>query len=367
MTFRHARENTIAFAILALAAGLAIAAPSYFTRDNLGDLFLANLPVLIVALGMTLVILTGEIDISVGSVFAVCGIVAGTVAKWDLPMAMVWLVACGAGAIFGLANGALVGYVRIPSIVVTLAMMIASRATLRWVTQGAWVQDLYDAATGEVVRQIPAARPATTANTLNAGSFEDYVLRYAKEKGKAPEQISTQEIELLRKKFGQADDRLMAVRDALAPPEFVPQARIGLERQELLAPRLPLPGVDEGHSQVAAHGDEIGVQLEGLAKGFDRVVELPLALLACSEGQGCGLLRVGLSQPLVEVGVLVVLADGLLDLFDGQLDAAFAQVGDPSGESRLRVTRRLLGAGHGRLNEGRQEDHRKERSSRHGS
>jgi rhamnose transport system permease protein len=91
---------------------------------------------------MTLVILTGEIDISVGSVFAVCGVVAGTFAKWNLPMALVLGGSCIVGGAFGALNGYLVGYRRIPSIVVTLAMMIASRDALRWVTQGAWVQGL---------------------------------------------------------------------------------------------------------------------------------------------------------------------------------------------------------------------------------
>jgi rhamnose transport system permease protein len=138
----HSRETTIGFTILALAAMLWLAAPGYFTRDNLTDLFLANLPVLIIALGMTLVILTGEIDISVGSVFAVCGVVAGTCAKWTLPMPLVLAVSCIVGAAFGGLNGYLVGYLRIPSIVVTLAMMIGTRDALRWVTQGAWVQDL---------------------------------------------------------------------------------------------------------------------------------------------------------------------------------------------------------------------------------
>ena len=46
------------------------------------------------------------------------------------------------GAALGAVNGALVAYVRIPSIVVTLAAMVAFRDALRWITQGAWVQDL---------------------------------------------------------------------------------------------------------------------------------------------------------------------------------------------------------------------------------
>ena len=136
------REASVAVAIAALALVLGIAAPGYFARENLVDLFLSNLPVLVVALGMTLVIVLGHIDISVGSVFAICGVAAGVAAKAGWPVVMAALAACLLGAALGALNGALVAFVRLPSIVVTLATMVALRDLLRWTTQGAWVQDL---------------------------------------------------------------------------------------------------------------------------------------------------------------------------------------------------------------------------------
>jgi rhamnose transport system permease protein len=136
------REASVAVAIAALALTLAVATPGFFARDNLADLFLANMPVLIAALGMTLVILTGHIDISVGSVFAICAVASGLLAKAGVPLPLVALAACTVGAALGGMNGALVAYVRIPSIVVTLATMIALREGLRWSTEGAWIQDL---------------------------------------------------------------------------------------------------------------------------------------------------------------------------------------------------------------------------------
>jgi rhamnose transport system permease protein len=142
MLKRHRREVSVAGAILALGVLLAVYAPAFFSSENLGDLFLANLPVLIVAIGATLVILTGEIDISVGSVFAICGIVAGVAAKTGMPIVAAGVVACAIGASLGAINGVLVAYWRLPSIVVTLATMVALRDALRWTTQGAWVEDL---------------------------------------------------------------------------------------------------------------------------------------------------------------------------------------------------------------------------------
>lgn len=139
---RHRREVSIALVIVALGLVLAAIAPGYFARENLSDLFLGNMPVLVVAIGTTLVILTGHIDISVGSVFAICGVVAGVVAKASGSIAAAALAACVTGAVLGAINGGLIACVRMPSIVVTLATMVALRDALRWWTQGAWVQDL---------------------------------------------------------------------------------------------------------------------------------------------------------------------------------------------------------------------------------
>lgn len=142
MLARHRRELSVAATIASLALLLALVRPAFFATDNLLDLFLAGMPVLIVALGSTMVILTGNIDISVGSAFAICSVAAGMAAKGGLPMPLVVIVVCAIGALLGAVNGVLVAYLRIPSIVVTLAMMVALRDGLRWTTQGEWVQDL---------------------------------------------------------------------------------------------------------------------------------------------------------------------------------------------------------------------------------
>jgi rhamnose transport system permease protein len=136
------RELSLAVAIALLYAALAVWAPGFFTRENFRDLFLGNFPVLLAALGATLVVLAGEIDISIGSMFAICGVLAGTAAVAGVPLGLNLLVTCLAGALLGSINGALVAYAGLPSIVVTLAAMVAWRDGLRWVTQGAWVQGL---------------------------------------------------------------------------------------------------------------------------------------------------------------------------------------------------------------------------------
>jgi rhamnose transport system permease protein len=139
---QYARETSAAGAYVLLLALMAVAAPDFFSLANLRDLTLANVPVLVTAIGMTLIILLGHIDISVGAQFAVCSVVAGLLAKSELPMILVALMVPLCGGILGSLNGALAAGLSIPSIVVTLAAMAGLRDALRWATEGAWVQNL---------------------------------------------------------------------------------------------------------------------------------------------------------------------------------------------------------------------------------
>lgn len=139
---RYRRELAAAAAYALLLVVVGLAAPSFFSGANLRDLALNNAPVLLVAAGMTLVILTAEIDISVGSQFAVCSVVAGWLAKVGVPVPLLLPCVLLVGGAMGVVNGVLVGRLGLPSIIVTLAMMVAWRDGLRWVTEGAWVQGL---------------------------------------------------------------------------------------------------------------------------------------------------------------------------------------------------------------------------------
>jgi len=138
----YRRELSAAAALGLLLVIVAIVAPSFFAPGNLRDVIVNNLPTLLIAIGMTLVILVGQIDISVGSQFAVCSVAAGILAKTGLPMPLVFLAAVVTGAIMGAINGTLIGWLKLPSIIVTLAMLVMWRDALRWTTEGAWVQGL---------------------------------------------------------------------------------------------------------------------------------------------------------------------------------------------------------------------------------
>ncbi len=139
---RYKRELSVGIAYAVLLALVGLIAPSFFSAGNLRDLALNNVPVLLIGIGMTMVILVGEIDISVGSQFAVCSVAAGLMAKEGVPVPLLLPAVLLIGAAIGGVNGLLVGQLRLPSIIVTLAMLVAWRDAMRWVTQGAWVQDL---------------------------------------------------------------------------------------------------------------------------------------------------------------------------------------------------------------------------------
>jgi len=133
--FKREISAAAAYGLLLLAVG--IVAPAFFNAGNLRDLVMNNAAVLIVSLGMTLVILTGEIDISIGSQFAVCTVATGLLAKAGLSMFLVLPLVIVIGLMMGAAGGALVAWLRMPSIVVTLALMVAWPAARRLLDPGA--------------------------------------------------------------------------------------------------------------------------------------------------------------------------------------------------------------------------------------
>ena len=136
---KHFRELSVAAALLVMLALLALFAPAFFQPQPLLSLATREAPTLVVACGMALVIISRQIDISVGSQFSVCGVCAGLLAASGWPLAATLPAAVGAGALLGAVNGALIAGLGLPSIVVTLAMMVTLRQGLNLARQGQFV------------------------------------------------------------------------------------------------------------------------------------------------------------------------------------------------------------------------------------
>ncbi len=139
---RYRRELSVVAAFAALLVLVAVVAPAFYSVGNARDLLVSNAIILLPAIGMTMVLLTREIDISIGSQLALIALVCGWLAKAGLPTPLLLLVGPACGALLGGLNGWLVTVCRIPSIIVTLATMVGWRAAIRWSTEGAWVRDL---------------------------------------------------------------------------------------------------------------------------------------------------------------------------------------------------------------------------------
>ncbi|GLY62587.1 sugar ABC transporter permease [Pectobacterium carotovorum subsp. carotovorum] len=133
--------------LLALVAILLIdsmVAPNFFSLHiqdgrlfgSLIDILNRGAPVALLALGMTLVIATGGIDLSVGAVMAIAGATAATLTAAGHPLPSVLLVALLVGALCGLWNGFLVAVLQIQPIVATLMLMVAGRGIAQLITEG---------------------------------------------------------------------------------------------------------------------------------------------------------------------------------------------------------------------------------------
>ncbi len=133
---RYFRELSVAGALGILLIALAVFAPAFYQGQPLLSLLTATAPKLVVACGMALIIIGRQIDISVGSQFAVSGACGSLLLAHGQPVAVALPAAILAGALMGTLNGALIAGLGLPSIVVTLATMVSFREALRWKRQG---------------------------------------------------------------------------------------------------------------------------------------------------------------------------------------------------------------------------------------
>lgn len=139
------RAVSVGFLLLVVVAAVSMVNGAFATGQNLRDLLVAAAPAVIVGCGMTLIVLTGEIDISVGSVLGLLAALMGVLSSPShagLPVYVVVLVTLGAGAGVGLLNGVLVTVARVPSIVATLGMLTVVRGITEIVMKDGWITDL---------------------------------------------------------------------------------------------------------------------------------------------------------------------------------------------------------------------------------
>jgi ribose/xylose/arabinose/galactoside ABC-type transport system permease subunit len=109
---------------------------------NLKSIFLGNAYIAVAAIGMSMVIISGNIDISVGSLIGVLATISGTLAVAGVPIILCWIIPVLLSIAFTTTMGLMVAYLRIPSIVVSLGFLSILKGGLISVTSGAWINKL---------------------------------------------------------------------------------------------------------------------------------------------------------------------------------------------------------------------------------
>ena len=131
--------------MIGISAVLAVLSPFFLTIPNLVNVVLTMSVIGIVSIGMTYVMLSGGIDLSVGSAMALSAVVAATYAKGGSPFVVVILIGLGIGFLIGLINGLAITKLRVPPLIATLAMLSVARGVQLIYSHGVTVFGLGDA------------------------------------------------------------------------------------------------------------------------------------------------------------------------------------------------------------------------------
>lgn len=139
------REYGVMALLLLAVVVVTVVNPTFLAAANVRNILVQCAPGAIVACGLTLVIVTREIDVSVGSLMGLLAAVMGILTspqRAGLPVGIGVMLTLLLGAAVGFVNGVLVTFGRIPSIIVTLGMLTALRGVTELLMGGEWITDL---------------------------------------------------------------------------------------------------------------------------------------------------------------------------------------------------------------------------------
>jgi ribose/xylose/arabinose/galactoside ABC-type transport system permease subunit len=138
----YGQELVVLGAIIVLFVVVGFVNPRFLSDSNLTSIFSGNAYIAVAAIGMSIVIITGHIDVSVGSLIGVLATIAGTLAVSGYPVWIAWTVPVIVGVVINTLVGAFIAYLRIPSIVMTLGMLSILKGGLISATGGTWISGM---------------------------------------------------------------------------------------------------------------------------------------------------------------------------------------------------------------------------------
>ncbi len=170
----HMRDYGLLFALIAIMFFFQVVTDGTLLKPvNITNLFLQNSYIIIMALGMLIVIVGGNIDLSVGSVMGFIGALSAVmIVNLDVPVAATIPICLLAGGLIGAAQGYWIAYWKIPSFIVTLAGMLVFRGLSLWLLEGQSVgpfpKSFQLLSTGFVPDVFGVGRPNVTALAVGA-------------------------------------------------------------------------------------------------------------------------------------------------------------------------------------------------------
>ena len=138
----YGQEIVVLLSIVALFVVVGAINPRFLSDTNINSIFAGNAYIAIAAIGMSMIIMAGHIDVSVGALIGVIATIAGTLAVKGYPIWMAWSLPILFAVVVNAGVGTLVAYTRIPSIVVTLGMLSILKGGLISATAGEWITNM---------------------------------------------------------------------------------------------------------------------------------------------------------------------------------------------------------------------------------
>src|SRR5205807_60371 len=138
---RFAMRHGFLLVILGVYVSFSVAAPSFFGLGNLVDIFHITAPMMVVASGMALIVMSGKLDISVGSIaYVASAIFALLMRHTQIHIVSGWAIALAGGALLGAINASIVVFLRVNPLIATLGTMIAFRGIGLTLTNGGLIE-----------------------------------------------------------------------------------------------------------------------------------------------------------------------------------------------------------------------------------